>query len=178
MTERQDIISDQLRSWIGRGIGRIPIPEVISGSEIHRFARATGDENPLWFDKEAARSAGHEDRIVPPMVVHEVFRRVGGEGGEWAQPWLELPLPEGYTDARNAGSESQWLRPVHLGEPLMVECEILDITARESRSGGVTIFVVREERLLDQNGEPVFKRLQTMAHLKPAARTANRQGAA
>jgi len=178
MTAHEDVISAELRAWIGRGIGRIRIPEPISGSEVRRFARATGDENPLWFDDDHARAAGYRGRVVPPMVVHEVFRRVGGQGGEWVQPWLELPLPAEYTDARNAGSEAEWLRPVYLNEPLTVECEILDIFARQGKSGAVTIFAVREERLLDESGDVVFRRRQTMAYLRPqTARQTGREGA-
>lgn len=167
MTVLEDVISAELRAWIGRDIGRLRIPEPISGSEVRRFARATGDENPLWFDDEYARAAGYKGRVVPPMVVHEVFRRVGGEGGEWVQPWLELPLPPEYTDARNAGSEAEWLRPVYLNEPLTVECQVVDIFARQSRNGRVTIFAVREERLLDDADNVVFRRRQTIAHLCP-----------
>lgn len=169
MTELDDLITPELRAWIGRDIGRLPVPEPISGSEVRRFARATGDYNPLWFDEDYARAAGYRGRVVPPMVVHEVFRRVGGEGGEWVEPWLSLPMPEGYTDARNAGSEAEWLRPVYLDEPLTVECQVVDIFARKGKSGNVTIFAVREERLLDQSDEVVFRRLQTVAHLRPQA---------
>ena len=167
MSSAEDIITPELRAWIGRDIGRIAIPEAISGSEVRRYARATGDNNPLWFDDAYARQAGYRGRVVPPMVVHEVFRRVGGEGGEWADPWISLPLPEDYTDARNAGSESEWLAPVYLDEPLSVECQITDIKARQGKSGNITIFAEREERLINSAGEVVFRRLQTMAHLKP-----------
>lgn len=167
MSEPEDIITPELRAWIGRDIGRVAIPEPISGSEVRRYARATGDDNPLWFDEDYARAAGYRGRVVPPMVVHEVFRRVGGEGGEWADPWISLPLPDDYTDARNAGSESEWLRPVYLNEPLSVECQITGIKARQGKSGNITIFAEREERLVNEAGEVVFRRLQTMAHLKP-----------
>jgi acyl dehydratase len=159
MSNPEDIISPELKAWIGRDIGRIAIPEPISGSEVRRYARATGDHNPLWFDADYAQAHGYRGRVVPPMVVHEVFRRVGGEGGEWAEPWLSLPLPAEYTDARNAGSESEWLAPVYLDEPLSVECQ----------TGNITIFAEREERLINGDGQVVFRRLQTMAHLKPQA---------
>ena len=169
MTEHENLVSAELRACIGQDIGRIAVPDAISGSESRRFARATGDYNPLWFDEEYAQAAGYRARVVPPMVVHEVFRRVGGEGGEWVDPWFDLPLPETYTDARNAGSESEWFRPVYLNEPLWVECQIVDVFGREGKRGGVTIFVVREERLIDQAGEVVFLRRQTVAHLQPQA---------
>ncbi|MEA1015752.1 MaoC family dehydratase [Sphingosinicella sp. LY1275] len=167
MTNPDVVVSPELKSWIGRDIGRIVIPEPISGSEVRRYARATGDFNPLWFDEDYAKAAGYRGRVVPPMVVHEVFRRVGGEGGEWADPWISLPLPDGYTDARNAGSESEWLAPVYLNEPLSVECQITGIEARKGKTGNITIFAEREERLINSAGEVVFRRLQTMAHLKP-----------
>lgn len=168
MAEDEDPIGPELRAWIGRDIGRIKVPEPISGSEVRRFARATGDYNPLWFDDEFARAAGCRGRVVPPMVVHEVFRRVGGEGGEWTDPWLSLPMPPGYTEARNAGSESEWLAPVYLDEPLWIECQVVDVFARKGKSGNISIFSVREERLLDEAGDIVFRRIQTIAHLKPS----------
>ncbi len=171
------LIFPELRTWVGRGIGRMKVPEPISGGEIRRFVRATGDANPLWLDAQYARAVGYKGRVVPPMVIHEIFRRVGGEGGEWVQPWLELPLPPGYTEARNAGSESEWLRPIYLGESFEVECEIVDVYTRRGKTGRVTIFAVREERLLDEAGEVCFRRRQTIAYFEPApARSSSGEG--
>jgi acyl dehydratase len=162
-----DIISEELRSWIGRSTGRLAVPDPVSDSEIRRYSRATGDENPLWFDDNFARSAGYRGRLVPPMVVHEVFRRAGGQGGDWAEPWFQLPLPSGYTDARNAGTEVEWLRPVYLGERLFVEGKIAGIVARRGRSG-VGIYITRDEEVTSEANEVVFRRRQTVVRLRPA----------
>ncbi|HEY3304099.1 MAG TPA: MaoC family dehydratase [Candidatus Binatia bacterium] len=158
----ETLISDELRSWIGRSSRRLPLPEAVSASDIRRYVDATEDRNPLWLDDDAARAAGYKGRVVPPMLVLELTRRAQDESGEGADWWHKLPLPPDYTDTRNAGGELEWLAPVYVGDRLALESSIVDIVARQGRAG-LGIYVTREERVLNQGGEVVLKRRQMLA---------------
>ncbi len=161
-TEAESLITEELRSWVGRSSPRLPLPEAVSASDIRRYVDATDDRNPLWLDDESARAAGYQGRLVPPMLVLELTRRAQDESGDGADWWHKLPLPPDYTDTRNAGGELEWLAPVHVGDQLALESSIVDIVARQGRAG-LGIYVTREERVLNQRGEVVLKRRQTLA---------------
>jgi acyl dehydratase len=155
MTERaQDpeidaLITDEVRSWIGRTTELLTLPEDISASDIRRYTDATGDENPLWMDDEAARRAGYKARIVPPMMVLDLSWRLSDT--QSGHLWLKIPLPPEYNDVRNADMEVEWLAPVYLGDRLSVRHRIVDIVAKRGRRG-LGAYIARESKHFNQNG--------------------------
>jgi acyl dehydratase len=173
-----EIVTDALRQWIGRETAARPL-ELVSASDIRRYVDATEDANPLWLDDEFARSKGYRGRLLPPtLVAWEPFSRwTGANSTDYQGDDLikQLPLPANYTDMRNAGTEIEWLRPVHLGEALAARSRIVDIVTRQGKSG-LGIYVTREEQTLDSAKEIVLLRRQTTVHL-PAATVADRDRA-
>src|SRR5262245_1665743 len=73
-----------------------------------------------------------------------------------------LPLPDGYTNVRNAGSETEWLQPAYVGEQLFIRSHILDIVAREGRAG-LGIYITQEEQILNSRQQIVLRRRHTVA---------------
>ena len=74
----------------------------------------------------------------------------------------QLPLPEGYTNVRNAGSETEWLQPAYVGEQLSTQSRIVDIVARQGRAG-LGIYITQEEQILnshqrDRHAPPPYRR--------------------
>lgn len=170
VADARSIITDDLRSWIGRTAGPFSLPEQVSASDVRRYLDATGDANPLWLDDEVARGAGYRGRIVPPMLVIELYRRVSGATGAGdGNLWEGLPLPESYTDTRNAGAEIEWLQPVYLGDRLTVWHRITDIVARQGRAG-LGVYLTRESEFRREDGEVVVRLRATTVKLpaKPA----------
>lgn len=166
MTESAEtIVTPELLSWIGR---RTPLRalETINASDVRRYVDATGDANPLWLDEDYARDAGYRGRILPPILVGWVpfsFR----EGTERALTdpadlRRQLPLPAGYTNVRNAGSETEWLQPAYLGEKLSTQSAITDIVARQGRAG-LGIYISQEEQVLNFQRQIVLRRRHTLA---------------
>jgi len=159
------IITAELRAWIGRATPLRSL-EIISAADVRRYVDATGDANPLWLDDYYARNAGYQSRILPPTLVGWVpfsFK----EGTERAQSdptdlRRQLPLPSEYTNVRNAGSETEWLQPVYLGEALFTRSTIIDIVAREGKAG-LGIYISQEEQVLNARREPVLCRRHTLA---------------
>jgi acyl dehydratase len=74
----------------------------------------------------------------------------------------QLPLPPGYTNVRNAGSETEWIAPVYLGEQLFARSCIVDIIAREGRAG-LGIYITQEEQVLNSDEQIVLRRRHTLA---------------
>ena len=166
MTDSADsLVSSELRKWIGRET-QSQLLETISASDVRRYVDATGDANALWLDDDFARSAGYKGRILPPMLVGWVpfsFK----EGTERTVTNVsdlrrQLPLPAEYTNVRNAGSETEWLAPVCLGEQLSTRTKITDILARQGKAG-LGIYITQEEQLFDSEGKMVLRRVHTLA---------------
>jgi acyl dehydratase len=159
------IITPELRTAIGRQSQGRPL-EVLSASDVRRYVDATGDANRLWLDDEFARAAGYRGRLLPPTLVGWVpfsFRESTERAN--ADPMdlrRQLPLPPGYTNVRNAGSETEWIAPVYLGEQLFARSCIVDIIAREGRAG-LGIYITQEEQVLNSDEQIVLCRRHTLA---------------
>jgi acyl dehydratase len=161
----ESIITPELRSWIGH---KSPLArlEIMSASDVRRYVDATGDANTLWLDDDFARSVGYRSRLLPPTLVGWVpFSMRQGDSASGADAtdlrW-QLPLPEGYTNVRNAGSETEWLQPVYVGEQLSTQSRIVDIVARQGRAG-LGIYITQEEQVLNSQQEIVMRRRHTVA---------------
>ncbi len=159
----ETIISEELRRCVGR-TSPVRALETLSASDLRRYVDATGDANPLWLDDDFARSTGYKGRLLPPILVGWTPFSIKEPEGEASSFDVrrQLPVPAGYTNVRNAGSETEWLRPVHLGEALTCQSRIVDITAREGKMG-VGIYVAQLEEVRNGEGELVFTRRHTVA---------------
>ena len=159
------IITPELRAWIGQQSPARPL-EVLGASDVRRYIDATGDANRLWLDDEFARAAGYRARLLPPTLVGWVpfsFRESTERAN--ADPMdlrRQLPLPPGYTNVRNAGSETEWIAPVYLGEQLFTRSCIVDIVAREGHTG-LGIYITQEEQVLNSDEQFVLRRRHTLA---------------
>lgn len=159
------LITAELRAWIGRTTPLRQV-EIISAADVRRYVDATGDTNPLWLDDDFARSAGYRSRLLPPTLVGWVpfsFR----EGTERADNdptdlRRQILLPAEYTNVRNAGSETEWLQPVYLGEQLSTQSSIVDIVARQGKAG-LGIYISQEEQVLNAQQQIVLRRRHTTA---------------
>ncbi|MBI2087893.1 MAG: MaoC family dehydratase N-terminal domain-containing protein [Deltaproteobacteria bacterium] len=164
MSERE-VLSEVLLAWIGRTSPLQPL-EVLSASDVRRYVDATGDANPLWLDDDFARSLGHRGRLLPPLLVGWIPFSLKEQGASERLASFDLrrqlPVPENYTNVRNAGSETEWLKPAFLGEPLSSQSRIVDIVARPGKMG-MGIYVTQEEQVFNPKQEIVLRRRHTIA---------------
>jgi len=169
MTEKRelteaDVITDEVRAWIGRSTEPMLLPEEVAAVDVRRYVEATGDRNPLWLDDAAARAAGYRARILPPMMVVGLSWRLGDTG----RLQHHVPLPEIYSDTRNAGLEIEWLEAVYVGDRLALQHRLTDIVARSGRRG-LGVYITREteyRRVADDR--PVVRVRQTTVRLPRA----------
>jgi acyl dehydratase len=135
------VVTHEVQSWIGRATELTPLPEEIAASDVRRYIEATGDNNPIWRDDEAARAAGYRRRAVPPILVIEMIWRL--KHSDMGRITDRVPLPAEYTDTRNVDNEIEWLQPVHVGDHLSIQHRIVDIVAQASRRG-LGVYITRE----------------------------------
>jgi uncharacterized protein len=168
-TDVDAVITDEVRTWIGRSTDLMPLPEEVAASDVRRYVEATGDHNPLWLDDEVARSAGYRGRIVPPMLVIDlVWRLKNNDRGRMTD---RVPLPSNYIDTRNVETEIEWLEPVYVGDRISIRHRIRDIVARSGRRG-LGVYITRETEYVGPDGRLVSRVVQTVARFpKTAVRT-------
>jgi acyl dehydratase len=64
----EPLVSDEARALVGT-LEAEPVRGTVIGREVMRFCHAAGDDNPIYFDDEAARDAGYERAIAPPTFL-------------------------------------------------------------------------------------------------------------
>jgi acyl dehydratase len=130
----------------GSVIGRTyePTTYAVGREKVREYAAAVGETNPLHLDVEAARAAGYDDVVAPPMfAVVYAARSVG--------PALFDP-DVGIDFARmlHAGQEFVWGPPVVAGDEVTTTASVKDIAER----GGMNFYVF-ESVSENQRGDTV-----------------------
>ena len=152
---QEALISDEVRSWIGREDPSFTIQ--VTELEVKRFSVATDDLNPLYLDEEYASRNRYGGIVAPPLFYMADFtdpvpetglREDGGNVGRFPLP--PVPLDR----AVDGGTEIEFFAPIRPGDTLTVKSKITDIYQKEGRSGPL-IFVVRETSYTNQKGEKV-----------------------
>jgi len=111
----------------------------VNRREWQRWAVSVKDHNPLWFDTDAARAAGYEDVVAPPLYVQyavlgvtplDQLRADGSSGAASGN----LSFPD--APRRMAGGESTtfYLPCYHRDEITMVRT-VESIVGKQGRSG-------------------------------------------
>jgi 3-methylfumaryl-CoA hydratase len=90
-------------------------------------------------------------------------RTPGWELGE-SESWMGLVLPPEFTSNRNAGQEVEWFAPVYVGDRLSYQNRLVDIFAKQGRSGPI-IFIKREREIRNQDGVLVMRVTATTARM-------------
>ncbi len=136
-----------------------PVTCTITAKESQRFALATGDMNPIYFDESAAREAGYRGVVVPPIFL------------AWA-PAPNRPLEElrddGLYKARGkrvtlrvkrvmfGGEEWEYLAPVFVGDTITASTRLESLEQKQGSSGPF-VLQTTETRYTNQHGELVAR---------------------
>jgi acyl dehydratase len=129
-----------------------PITVRVDRGRLAFFAKATGQDDPVYSDLAAAQAAGHQDLPVPPSFFFGLE--------------LELPDPFGYlvtlgVDLRQVlhGKQSFTYHALaYAGETLTLRSRITDVTIR--KNGAMVLFVKTTD--VTRDGELVAEASSTI----------------
>jgi acyl dehydratase len=113
---------------------------------IRRFAEAIGDDNPIFYEAQAAQAAGFKTVVAPPTFLC-TFR---------AQALPDLKIVFSGRVRLNGGNEYEYYRPVYAGDTITVTAKYADVNERTGRTGKM-VFVITEYTFTNQHGEVVAK---------------------
>jgi acyl dehydratase len=116
----------------------------VGREKVREYAHAVGETNPLYLDVEAARAAGHEDVVAPPMfaVVYS-FPSV-------MPVFFDREVGIDFSRLVHGGQEFTWGPLVVAGDEIATTLTVADISSRGRNS-----YYVFETTSTNQRGETV-----------------------
>lgn len=118
----------------------------VGKEKIREFAHAVGEENPVYFDRDAARTAGFRDVPAPPMFA--VVYSAGAMGPAILDPEVGINLAA----MVHGGQDFSWGEPVCSGDTITTTAEVKDISERDGKG-----FYVFESVSTNQDGQEVVR---------------------
>ncbi len=167
-------------------------PDPVNQPMIRHFVEAVGDENPVYVDAGAARSAGLPGVVAPPAMLQawvmrgfkatqELERaRAGGRGRAGvgtapasAQDEVLARLDaEGFTSVVATNCEQEYFRPLVLGDHLSASSRVESVSDEKKTALGPGRFVTTLTEMFDQAGELVAVMRFRLLKFRPAAPSA------
>ncbi len=123
-----------------------PFEYEVGREKIREYARAVGEENPVYFDPEAARAAGFRNVVAPPMFC--VVYSAGAMGPAILDPDLAINLMM----MVHGQQAFEWGEPVVAGDVITTEVEVKDMYEKDGRE-----FYIWESNSTNQDGKSTVK---------------------
>lgn len=125
------------------GVESSPISYEVEKGAIRKFAEAIGDEDPIYYDEQAAQALGFKSLVAPPTFLC-TFR---------AQELPDLKIQFGRVRL-NGGNEYEYFQPIYAGDTISVTAKYADVAERTGRTGSM-VFIITELTYRNQRGEVV-----------------------
>jgi acyl dehydratase len=105
-----------------------PTNYAVGREKVREYARAVGETNPLYLDVEAARAAGYDDVVAPPMfaVVYS-FPSV-------MPVFFDPELGIDFSRLVHLGQDFEWGPLVVAGDEIATTLTVADISSRGRNS--------------------------------------------
>jgi acyl dehydratase len=132
------------RRYIGHALAPFSVP--VEAGRLRFFAKATGQDDPIYSDPAAARDAGHRGLPVPPTFLFCL--EMEGPNPAAIRELLGLD----YRRLLHGEQQFTYHAMAHAGDVLTFEQRIEDIY---DKKGGALEFVVRRTRVSNQEGHLV-----------------------
>ena len=133
---------------IGKRYG--PVTYAVGREKVREFAAAVGETNPLHHDVEAAREAGYDDVVAPPMFAVVYAGRSVGPAVLDPEVGINLMMMV------HGSQEFRWGPVVVAGDEITTTTTVKDISER----GGMGFYVF-ESVSENQDGEVVCEAIWT-----------------
>ena len=133
---QESVITDEMRAAIN--VQSEPVVYDIEKGAIIKFARAIGDQNPVFTDEQAARRSQYGGIIAPPTFLRSCIP---------GPARVKVTFP--YDAVVDGGSEWEYFEPVRVGDRITVTHYLSDMFERQGKLGNM-LFIVRETKYVNQ----------------------------
>ena len=118
----------------------------VGKEKIAEYARAVGEDNPVYFERDKAKEAGFRDIPAPPMFA--VVYSAGAMAPAITDPEVGMNLMA----MVHGGQEFVWGEPVCAGDTITTTAEVVDIAEKDGKG-----FYVFESVSKNQDGDEVVR---------------------
>lgn len=115
------------------------LPHTLQVEEIHRYCRAVGDLNPLYFDEAYARNSPYKGLIAPPSI-HILLMFTCTP----IDYYMRAP------GTINAGQSWSYNAPARPGDTITLQARALDKFIKKDR-----LFVIHDNVFFNQHGQVI-----------------------
>jgi acyl dehydratase len=129
----------------------------VERGKVREFALAVGEDNPIFFDVDAARAHGLPDIVAPPTFAVTQIWQVSREQRE-----QQLGANLDYERVLHGEQEFEYQRLPFAGEILRGTMRISKDFTKQGKRGGEMRFVTYESRFVDVQGEEVLTAYYTL----------------
>jgi len=142
------------------GVWSEPVVLEVERGAIARYADAIGDPTPLYRDEEYAKNTKYGGIVAPPGFFGWP---VGGGNIEAGMARVVGAVAEGgMLRILDGGIELNFYVPVRAGDTLVTYGKLADAREKETKSQGTMLFLIIEQKYLNQNGSLVAVARQTL----------------
>ncbi len=106
-----------------------------------------GLDNPVYFDREAAKAAGYRDVVAPPMFAVVYSSPAVGPA------MFDSDVGMNFAAMVHGGQEFEWGEPACSGDEITTTAKCLDISEKDGKG-----FYIFETNAVNQNGDQVVTR--------------------
>ena len=137
-----------------------PITWEVERGKIREFAKAIGDLNPIYHDKEAAVKEGYKDCPVPPTFLTVPMM--------WSDKMSAVinDLKINFMMVLHGEEEYEYYRQIYPGDVITGTLSVADIEEKETRSGSRMDMITLEVLYKNRKGENVAKAKTLMVERK------------
>ena len=118
----------------------------VGKEKIREYATVVGIDNPVHFDREAARSAGYRDVVAPPMFC------VVYSAPALAPAMFDPEVAMNFAAMVHGGQEFVWGEPACSGDEITTTARCLEIFEKDGKG-----FYVFETNSVNQDGAEVVR---------------------
>jgi acyl dehydratase len=141
-------LPERLRSRLGAL--SLPWRYELAAPTMRAFARAAGYRDPVYYDRDSARAAGHHDLPAAPGFVGTPVYLPELSDETFSEPSFgQAEVPQEHPHVLDLGTETDYERELHAGDVLTGTWRVIDIAPRPGPRTGDGILVVRELTLVD-----------------------------
>lgn len=127
----------------------------VERGRVAMFAKAIGETDPVYFDVEAARAAGHPDLLAPPTFVFGLDLEHSDTLGVLQAHGVDLSA------VLHGEQRFTYHRLIHAGDTLSLRAEFTDYYAKRN---GALEFLVRRSQLT--SGEELVAEMESVSVIR------------
>jgi acyl dehydratase len=128
-----------------------PVTWEVERGKIRELAKAIGDPNPIYQDREAARKEGYRDTPAPPTYLTVPMM--------WSSsmPFVITDLAINFMMVLHGEEEYEYYQEIYPGDLITATPKVTAIEEKTSKSGRKMDMVTVEMLYTNQRGEKVAK---------------------